>query len=120
MLSLRALPVAFRALFSSFLILMGIGYLTAVSYLFRNDIEPHRKLGQGLVEAISEKYHGVPKDSRLEAALKGPMSAMITGSDRAQVLDWVHNGAPKSTYQGVAPLFKQHRTVCHSATSSPT
>jgi hypothetical protein len=31
MVSLRSLPIAFRALFGSFLILIGIGYLMALS-----------------------------------------------------------------------------------------
>jgi hypothetical protein len=33
MISLRSLPIAFRALFSSFLILIGVGYLMALTYI---------------------------------------------------------------------------------------
>ena len=49
MISLRKLPITFRALFSSFLVLIGVGYLTALSLLFLVDIEPHRQAGQSLV-----------------------------------------------------------------------
>ena len=41
MISLRDLPLTLRALFSSFLIVMCIGYLMALSYLFLVDVEPH-------------------------------------------------------------------------------
>jgi hypothetical protein len=34
MVSLRSLPIASRALFSSFLILIGVGYLMALSYMY--------------------------------------------------------------------------------------
>src|SRR6266571_2287263 len=71
MISLRDLPVTLRALFSSFLIVIGIGYLTALSYLFLVDVEPHREAGHELVEGISAKYHGSTSGTRLEAALTG-------------------------------------------------
>src|SRR5204863_4789716 len=38
-ISLRTLPITLRMLFSSFLIIIGIGYLTALSYLFLVDVE---------------------------------------------------------------------------------
>jgi len=40
MLSLRSLPITFRALFSSFLILIGVGYLMALSFMYLVVIEP--------------------------------------------------------------------------------
>ena len=85
MISLRDLPVTLRALFSSFLIIIGIGYLIALSYLFLVDVEPHQKMGQGLVEGISTKYHGSLKGTRLEAALMGSMADKLSAEDRSLV-----------------------------------
>ena len=65
MVSLRSLPIAFRALFSSFLILIGVGYLMALTYMYLVVIEPHRQMGQGLVAGISDEYHGMPKGKTL-------------------------------------------------------
>ena len=45
MISLRQLPLTLRALFSSFLMMIGIGYLMALSYLFLVDVESHQKIG---------------------------------------------------------------------------
>lgn len=86
MITLRKLPIAFRVLFSSLLVLIGIGYLTALSLLFLVDIEPHLNIGQSVVEDISEQYHGLPSDTRLESALKGPMAAMASSEDRSRIL----------------------------------
>ena len=91
-MSLRNLPVTLRVLFSSFLIVIGIGYLMALSYLFLVDIEPHHEEGQGPVEGISTKYHG-SADTRLEAALKGTMADKLTPEERDQVFQWIRAGA---------------------------
>ena len=96
MISLLNLPLAYKVLFSSFLILIGIGYLTALSLLYLVDVEPHRKLGQNLVTGISEVYHGAPRGTRLRAALVGPMADKISASEREKVLNWVGNGARPS------------------------
>jgi hypothetical protein len=85
MISLPDLPVTLRALFSSFLIVIGIGYLMALSYLFLVDIEPHHEEGQGPVEGISAKYHGSTSGTRLEAALTGTMADKLTAEERDQV-----------------------------------
>ena len=60
MISLRNLPIAFRALFSSFLILIGVGYLMALTYMYLFVIEPQQRMGEGLIAGISNYYHGQP------------------------------------------------------------
>lgn len=114
MVSLRKLPIAFRALFSSFLVLIGIGYLTALSLLFLTDIEPHLGIGQSVVQDISQKYHGLPSDTRLEMALKGPMATMASSADRNRILKWIHDGGPRNEFAVVAPVFNTHCVSCHN------
>src|SRR5215510_11724552 len=104
MISLRDLPVTLRALFSSFLIVMGIGYLMALSYLFLVDVEPHQEAGQGVVEGISEKYHGSTSGTRLEAALRGTMADKLTAEERNQVFQWIRAGATADGYAKIEPL----------------
>lgn len=117
MISLHNLPVTLRALCSSFLIIIGVGYLIALSYLFLVDVEPHQKLGQGLVEGISTKYHGSLKGTRLEAALMGSMADKISAEDRSLVLQWIQSGAKADNYQTVQPILAKSCAVCHSAQS---
>jgi hypothetical protein len=117
MISLSALPVTLRTLFSSFLIIIGIGYLTALSYLFLVDVEPHQKMGQGVVEGISTKYHGSLKGTRLEAALMGSMADKLSSSERDQVLQWIHAGATPGDYPKVEPILTKNCGACHGAQS---
>src|SRR3954470_15192750 len=105
MISLRNLPLTLRALFSCFLVIIGVGYLTALSYLFLVDVEPHQKMGQGVVEGISTKYHGSLKGTRLEASLMGSMADKLSLDERDQVLKWVHAGATADGYAKVEPIL---------------
>ena len=114
---LRDLPLTFRALFTSFMILIGSAYLMALSYMFLAIIEPHQKMGMGLVQGIEVKYHGRPDSSRLESALRGPMASNIDQPDRDRVLEWVHNGALESDYPKVKPILDSRCVSCHSAQS---
>jgi hypothetical protein len=116
MMSLRDLPVTLRVLFSSFLIVVGIGYLMALSYLFLVDIEPHHQEGQGPVEGISAKYHG-STDTRLEAALKGTMADKLTSEERDQVFQWIRAGATADDYAKIEPILTQKCATCHGAQS---
>ena len=116
MISLRDLPVTLRALFTSFLIVIGIGYLMALSYLFLVDIEPHHEEGQGPVEGISAKYHG-STDTRLEAALKGTMADKLTAKEREQVFQWIRDGVSADGYAKIEPILTQKCAACHSAQS---
>jgi hypothetical protein len=116
MVSLRSLPMAFRALFSSFLILIGVGYLMALSFMYVVVIQPHQQMGQGLVAGISDQYHGLPNGKTLiESALMGPMADKISGADRTTILRWVHDGAKAEGYSKVAPIFAANCAGCHMA-----
>jgi hypothetical protein len=117
MISLRSLPPTLRALFSSFLIVIGIGYLSALSYLFLVDVEPHRQAGQGMVEGISAKYHGSTSGTRLEASLKGTMADKLTAEEREQVFQWIRAGATGDGYAKIEPILAQKCGACHSPRS---
>lgn len=117
MLHLRELPLTFRALFTSFLILIGTAYLMALAYLFLAIIQPHQKMGMGVIAGIEMKYYGDPDSSRLESALRGSMAGNIDPPDRDRVLEWVHNGALESEYPKVKAIFDDSCVACHSANS---
>jgi hypothetical protein len=117
MTTLRSLPLVFRALFSSFLIMIGIGYLTALSLLYFVDIEPHKALGQGIVEGISQIYHGAPRGTRLEAALIGPMSDRLSLEERNRIFQWLDRGGRAEEFPSVAPIFSANCAGCHNPKS---
>ena len=117
MTTLSSLPIVYRALFSSFLVMIGIGYLTALSLLYFVDIEPHKALGQSMVEGISETYHGAPRGMRLEAALIGPMADKLSTEDRARIFQWLDRGGRAEDFPSVAQLFSTNCAGCHNPKS---
>ena len=71
------IPWSQRVLFTAALIVLGFGYLFALIYMFHShagrDGNPKMLSYEDLVIA----YSGSGKHSRLESALRGPMSTML-------------------------------------------
>ncbi len=111
---LHNLPVTIRVLFTCYLLTIGIGYLLALLYLFMIDIEPHRKVGLGLVESTIIKYYGKRDESKLEAAIKGSMGGEISEDHRDNIVRWIHEGAKEKDFGKIQPIFLDHCAVCHS------
>src|SRR6188474_1479603 len=114
--SLRNLSMPLRVLFTCFLLVLGIGYLAALAYLFLVDVEPHASKGQGVVEGIAEKYHGRP--TLLETALQGAMSDRIGGPDKRRILQWVRAGAKADDFATIKPILDANCVGCHSANAN--
>ena len=115
--TLATLPRPMRALFTCFLVTIGIGYIAALFYLFLVDVDPHRKMGMSTAEGISMKYHGRDGGTRLEAALAGTMSDRASPADKQAILDWVKRGANEADFASVKPLFEKTCVACHSTKS---
>jgi hypothetical protein len=113
--SLRNLQMPTRVLFSCFLIMIGIGYLAAILYLFLIDVAPHAAQGKGMIEGIAEKYHGAP--TRLELALRGPMADRIGPQDKDRIFSWIREGATAEGYASVKPIIETACVQCHRAGS---
>ena len=115
--TLGTLSASMRALFTCFLITIGMGYITALFYLFMVDIDPHQKMGMTVAEGVTMKYHGQQSNARLEAALRGSMSDRLGPSDKKEITQWVRRGATAGDFEKVKPIFEKNCMVCHSAKS---
>ena len=116
-LTLQGLPVAVRMVFTLYLLTIGLGYLLALFYLFLVEIEPHRKMGIGLVQATIIKYYGKRDETKLEAAVRGRMGENISEVERAEIIRWIHDGAKEEMFVKVQPIFLNHCAPCHSSGS---
>jgi len=114
-ISLRNLPLPLRVLFTAFLMVIGIGYITALVYLFYVDVEPHALKGQGMLEGIAEKYHGKP--TRLEMALQGPMKDRVGTEGKVKIMAWLRGGATAQDFELVKPVLDANCGGCHGANS---
>lgn len=109
------LPYSLRTLYTATLLVLGLGYLFALIYIFttyagRAGGNPWMLSYQDLVVA----YAGSGKGSRLEAALKGPMSTMLPHEEVNAIVLWVQEGADRARYEReIKPTLDKRCMSCH-------
>jgi mono/diheme cytochrome c family protein len=113
----QELPVSMRVLFTGTLLVIGMGYLFGLIYVYASDAGKDGKPGLS-VDDIVISYGGSTQGTKLEAALQGPMSSMLSPGDAEIIVDWVKDGATKSAYEaGVAEVFKVNCLDCHDGSN---
>lgn len=110
--------VSEKILDSMFLITIGLAYLFALLNLYYThqgrDGEP------GLsVKDVMVAYYGSHNQTRLGAAINGPMEPNLPNKAAKQtILDWINHGAPEEEFhQQVEPIMQENCIMCHSAES---
>jgi hypothetical protein len=113
----QELPLSMRVLFTGTLLAIGMGYLFALIYVYTSDAG--RDGNPSLtVEDIKIAYGGSAEGTRLEAALQGPMSAMLPEKAHADIKRWIGNGADKAAYETVIqPIIEQNYIDCHDGSN---
>jgi hypothetical protein len=111
------LPYSLRILYTSALLVLGMGYLFALIYVFHT--QAGRDGGKGLtVEDIVITYSGSGKGSRLEAALHGPMQTMLPADETKTIIDWVGKGSDRATYdKDIKPILDKRCMSCHDGSN---
>ncbi len=112
------LPTSLRVLYTAVLALMGAGYLFAGIYLYHShsgrDGDPKTLSYQDVVIA----YSGSGQGSKLEAALRGPMAAMLPADESKSVIGWVQGGAERSAYESdIKGVLEKRCASCHDGSN---
>jgi hypothetical protein len=113
------LPYSQRVLYTAALLVLGTGYLFALlnvyfTYAGRAGGNSYMLTTEDLVVA----YSGSGKGSRLESALRGPMSVMLPTDERNVVITWAAEGGPRPDYdKTVAPLMQKYCMTCHDGSN---
>ena len=112
------LPLSQRAVYTAALLVLGMGYLFALIYLFHTysgkDGNPMTLSYEDIVIA----YTGSGKDSRLESALRGAMAAMLPRDEVAPIIDWVKAGAERAGYEKtIRPTLDKRCMTCHDGSN---
>lgn len=107
-----------RIMQTGVLLVLGLGYLFAALYLFHvysgRDGNPSNLSYDDLVIA----YSGSGKGSRLESALRGPMSSMLPPDERNGIVSWVQKGADKAKFEtDVKPTIEKRCLSCHDGSN---
>ena len=106
-------PPSLRVLFTGALIVLGTAYLFAMVQTFVSHAGRDGQPGLSVQDLIIA-YSGSKEDTRLEAALKGPMSDMIEPGDAAKISAWIHSGVEDAGYQdSVQPILEANCYACH-------
>jgi len=103
-----------KLLYTAFLVIVGIAYLMALSYLYTEFQDIDGKSGLS-VEDIAENYYGNRSGSRLESALRGSMASYIDTDQRSLVILWLQTGASEQDYDNaVESIIQQKCVMCHN------
>lgn len=111
------LPASLKVLYVNILLIMGIGYIFAMIQIY--EVHAGRDGKPGLsVQDIKIAYSGSKSDTRLEVALKGPMSGMLSAQERSTIVEWVRNGSEEAAYQTqVKPIVEARCLMCHDGSN---
>ncbi len=112
------LPYSLRALYTAVLIMLSLGYMFALLYLFHTysgrDGDPSGMSYEDLVIA----YTGSGDASRLESALRGPMSTMLPADELNRIVEWVQQGSDRSGYETlIRPVMDERCMSCHDGSN---
>ncbi|MBI4291588.1 MAG: hypothetical protein HY661_08925 [Betaproteobacteria bacterium] len=112
------LPPSMRVLYTAALLVLGMAYMFAALYLFHTysgrDGKPMTLSYDDLVIA----YSGSGKGSRLESALRGPMSSMLPADESSNLVTWVQKGADRDVYEKEIRLTIEKRCMsCHDGSN---
>lgn len=113
------LPYSQRVLFTGALLVLGIGYLFALIYLYgtyagKGTGNPYMMSYQDIVAA----YSGTGKASRIESALRGSMSSMLPRDESNDIIQWVQGGINRPTYEKtIRPILDKRCMACHDGSN---
>ncbi|MDH5219221.1 MAG: hypothetical protein OEX19_16070 [Gammaproteobacteria bacterium] len=111
------LPMGMRMLFTSTLIILGTGYLFAMVHIFASHAGRDGNPGISANDLMIA-YSGSKTDTRLEAALKGPMANMLPDGEKVEISAWVRGGKQMDVYErSIAPIISNRCADCHDGSN---
>ena len=104
---------ALRALFTGYLLVIGIGLLMSFAQILLTHGMADGEFGLS-VDDIVYSYYGNREGSRIEAKLQGSMKLMASEQDRATIIKWVRKGAPRGEWDSqVRDVVAANCMRCH-------
>ena len=111
-------PLSQRVLYTAALLILGMGYLFALIYLFHTYSGKDGNAMTLSYEDIVIAYSGSGKDSRLESALRGSMAAMLPRDESAPIVAWVQDGADRPGFEkAVRATLDKRCMTCHDGSN---
>jgi len=113
-LNLPSLNTTVKSLFTSYLLVTGLGVLLASAQILMTHGMADGKLGLS-IDDIVYSYHGDPAHSKIEIKLNGSMRDKASVEDKLEIIKWVRNGATEDQWnQQIKTIFYTNCISCHS------
>jgi hypothetical protein len=113
-LNLPNLPLPLKALFSGYLLVIGIGLCMAGLQIMLTHGMADGKLGLS-IDDIVYSYYGDRSGSKLASKLNGSMIDKAPLAVRQDIIKWAIDGAPEAEWEPhYKAVFAQHCIMCHS------
>ena len=113
------MPYSQRVLYTATLLVLGLGYLFALTNIF--ETYAGRAGGNPLMLSYRDivvGYSGNGQGSILETALGGPMRDMLPHDERAVMISWLRNGATAAAFDAdIRPIVAKRCLVCHDGSN---
>jgi hypothetical protein len=112
--NLPNLPLPIKALFTGYLLVVGVGLCMAGLQIMLTHGMADGKPGLS-VNDIVYSYYGDRSGSKIASKLNGSMQDKAPLEVRQDIIKWVQNGAPESEWEPhFKAVFAQHCIMCHS------
>jgi len=112
--SLENLALPVKALFTGYLLVIGLGLLMSGGQIMLTHGMADGKLGLSMDDLVYS-YYGDRGGSKLEAKLNGSMKEYAPGEARLALIKWARAGAPEGEWESkIKPLTDQHCVACHA------
>jgi len=107
--------VSEKILDTMFLLTVGLGTLFAAAYVFFTHAGRDGKPGLS-ADDIRIAYYGEHQQTRLGAALNGPMAGNLPSiKKKRDIFDWIEAGRGKQEFETrIAPILNTYCIMCHS------
>lgn len=112
------LPLSMRVLYTATLLIMGLGYVFALVYLFHTNAGKDGNPRNLSYEDVVIAYTGSGKGSRLEAALRGSMATMLPPDELTSIVAWVQQGTERAAFESqIKPTLEKRCLTCHDGSN---
>ncbi len=114
--TLGKLSLTYRVLFTSYLLVVGLGLCMAGVQIMLTHGMADGKPGLSMNDIVYS-YYGNRSGSKLEAALTGKMKDKAPADVNFTLIKWARDGAPYAEWDTVKPLIEKNCGDCHDAES---
>ena len=112
------LPGSVLVLYTAALCILGMSYLFAMLYLFHTYSGRDGNVMTLTYDDLVIAYAGSGKGSRIESALRGPMSSMLPKEEASAIVSWAQKGADRPTYETfIRPAIEKRCMTCHDGSN---